>query len=246
MRIAFITDLHIDKAFEYPFGIDCRENFQRILKAILKTDASHLIIGGDLCFREIYEWIFEELSAFPLTYDVIAGNHDDSKMMCAAAGTEALLTGSELYYAKKFGHYLAVFLDSSKKELSRLQLKWLDRQLHQHQNNVLIFVHHPPFKAGVPYMDKAHAMQNGAEMMKLIHKYDFNIPIFTGHYHVEKMAVSKNGVLCITPSCFFQVDQNKEEFKVDHHRIAYRLIDLEKEVFKTSVHYIAGSRQLDV
>jgi len=124
MRIAFITDLHIDKAFEYPFGIDCRQNFQRILKAILKTDAVHLVIGGDLCFRaperEIYEWIFEELAAFPLSYDIISGNHDDSTMMCAAAGIEALLTGTELYFAKKFGHYLGVFLDSSTTSIRRM------------------------------------------------------------------------------------------------------------------------------
>jgi len=94
-------------------------------------------------------------------------------------------------------------------------------------------------------MDKAHSLENGEDFMNVIHKYDFNIPIFTGHYHVEKTALNKNALLQITPSCFFQVDQLQDDFKVDHHRIAFRLIDLEKEVIKTSVHYIAGSRQLD-
>ena len=249
MKLAFITDLHIDKAFEYPHGIDCRENFQRILKAIAKTDAQALIIGGDLCYRspeeEIYQWIFQELNNFGMPFHIIAGNHDNAVMMSTIGGFDALVNGTELYYARKFNHHLAIFLDTALGSISKNQFNWLDRQLHQHKGPVLIFMHHPPIAAGVPYMDNKHGFNGGEQLMELFYKQQQSISIFTGHYHVEKIVVKRNVQLIITPSCFFQIDQYREEFKVDHHRIAYRILSLDQDGFKSSLHYLAGSRQME-
>ena len=46
----------------------------------------------------------------------------------------------------------------------------------------------------------------------------------------------------ITPSCFFQIDQKEEEFKVDHHSIAYRMIELSNGSLKTTVKYFRGNK----
>ncbi len=251
MQLAFITDLHIDKAYEFPFGIDTRKNFKRILNAIAKSPAEQLIIGGDLCYRspeeEIYEWIFEELNSFGMPYHIIAGNHDDPVMMSKFGKFEALLSDGELFFAKKFKHYLALFLDTSKGEISKNQLNWLDRQVYQQDGPTVIFMHHPPLNANVPYMDEDldHSFSGGEKVMNILSRSKSVIPIFTGHYHVEKTIVQENAMLFITPSCFFQIDAFSREFKVDHHRIGYRLIDLGVEDFKCSLHYIAGSRQMD-
>ncbi len=251
MKFAFITDLHIDKAYEYPYGIDPRANFQRILKAIAKGPAEQLIIGGDLCYRapevEIYEWIFEELAQFKMPFHIIAGNHDDPEMMSKIGGFEALMTEGELFYARKFKPFLAIFLDTSKGKVSKNQLAWMDRQLYQHKGPTVIFMHHPPMHAGVPVMDDnpKRAFQGKEAFLEILESTNRPIPIFTGHYHVEKTVSFKNVQLFITPSCFFQINQFKDDFKVDHHRIAYRLIELDGDSLKSSLHYIAGSRQMD-
>jgi len=251
MQLAFITDLHVDKAFEYPFGIDTRENLKRILNAISKSPAEELIIGGDLCYRspepEIYEWIFEELNQFGMPYHIIAGNHDDATMMSKIGGFDALLNGTELYFARRFKHHLALFLDTSQGSISKNQLKWLDRQIYQHKGPTIIFMHHPPVYANVPFMDDdpSKSFSEGDKILAVLAKHDNMIPVFTGHYHVEKNVIKDNIALHITPSCFFQIDQFEKEFKVDHHRIAFRLIELEGDEMKNSLHYIAGSRKLE-
>jgi Icc protein len=65
--------------------------------------------------------------------------------------------------------------------------------------------------------------------------------IFTGHYHVEK-TISRNGVTAhITPSTFFQIKHDQEEFGVDHHNIGFRVIDLDTSVMMHRVEYLPGN-----
>ena len=74
-------------------------------------------------------------------------------------------------------------------------------------------MHHPPLHAGVPFMDNQHALKNREEVQSILFEHPFNVNIFTGHYHVEKMIRKKNIVVHITPSCFFQIAQESEEFQ---------------------------------
>jgi len=247
MKIVQITDLHIDKEGEYPFDIDVRKNLKRILKSARKLKADHLVVTGDLCCDvgevEIYNWIREELDLARIPYDIISGNHDDTLMMAEAFGLQHLCVEDEMYFAKKIGKATCVFLDSSKGFHSEDQLKWLKRQLSNGNENIIIFTHHPPVKAAVPFMDNKYPLQNIDETQKVLFSHRGFLNIFCGHYHVEKTIQLQNILVQITPSCFFQIDQNHEDFKVDHHSIAYRLIDLTNSTVKTSVKYFRGSKK---
>jgi len=246
MRIAFITDLHIDVSFEFPFGIDTKKNFQRLLKATLKVNPDLLVLGGDVCYRapevEIYNWLVEEMASYPIPFECIAGNHDNSTWLAQALKKEALLQKEEFYFARKIDQHLSLYLDTQKGSISQEQFNWLSRQLYQHKKEAMIFMHHPPVRFGVPYMDDTHAFDGGEQLMELLHKHEQPIQIFTGHYHLEKTMVVNNVSIFITPSCFFQLDGYRKEFKVDHHRVAFRVIDVEKGAVSTMVHYLAGSR----
>ncbi|MEL6862823.1 MAG: metallophosphoesterase [Bacteroidota bacterium] len=245
MKIIQITDIHIDREEERPFDIDVRTNFDRILSAALDTKPDHLIFSGDLCCRvgemPIYEWIRERLEEQPLGFDLLAGNHDDAKMMAKCFAREHLLTNGELYYAKKLDKYHSIFLDSSKGYHSDNQLKWLKRQLLQAQGELLVFMHHPPVKAGVPFMDNKYPLKDMDKVQELLLSYSDNITVFCGHYHVERSIRLKNILVYITPSCFFQIDANYEDFKVDHHRIAFREIDLSHQMIRSHVRYFEGT-----
>ncbi|MFK7806818.1 MAG: metallophosphoesterase [Saprospiraceae bacterium] len=246
MKFVQITDLHIDKAGEQPFGIDVRKNLHDVLEAVIIENPDRLVVTGDLCYREgdeeIYRWVKAQLDALPFPYEIIAGNHDDSALMAEIFDLNHLLNDGELYYAKKWDKQLCLFLDSAVGRHSDNQIKWLIRQLKICQTNLIIFMHHPPFISGVPYMDMNHALQDMDTIQELFAEFPNQISIFTGHYHVEKTLIHNNVTQMITPSCFFQIGQTLEEFSVDHHRIAYRIIEMENSVFSSSVQYLPGNK----
>ncbi len=247
MTIIQITDLHIDEEFEFPFDIDVRKNFLTILETLKNIQMDHLVLTGDLCYRDgdtaIYQWVKEQLDTAGFSYDIISGNHDDSVMMAESFGLGHLLQQKELYYTKMLGSRFGIFLDSSRGTHSEEQLRWLRRQLKNADGEVIVFMHHPPLKVGVPYMDNNHALQDGKQVMEIFNQHEDKVFIFSGHYHVERTIAQGNVLLQITPSCFFQIDGSVEDFKVDHHRIAYRTIETNGKGINTALHYLEGAKK---
>ena len=245
MRIIQITDLHIDQKGEFPVDIDVRKNFTEILKEVRALEPDHLVVTGDLCYRtgekDIYQWIKTRLNLLDFPYSIIGGNHDDSVLMANEFEIEHLLTDDELFYAKKIGKTVCLFFDTVKGYHSEKQLNWIKRQLKNATGEVIIFMHHPPVKAGIPFMDKKHALKDIETIQQILLEYSDPIYIFCGHYHVEKTISFKNIMVQITPSCFFQMNQQSESFKVDHHRIALRVIDKDVLNLQTSVRYFDGN-----
>ncbi len=247
MKIIQITDLHIDDEEAYPFDIDVRKNLLRILTYIEKYKPDHLVVSGDLCYRdpkpEIMQWVKEVLDFSGLEYSVIAGNHDDSEMMAEVFQIKHLLNEEELYFAKRIGKETVLFLDTARGFLSAKQSNWLKRQLKNAGSDVLIFMHHPPVKAGVAFMDNRYPMQYLDKVQQIFFDQPANVHVFCGHYHVEKTIRLKNLTVQITPSCFFQIDQQSPEFKVDHHRIAFREIVMDNQIMFSTVRYFNGSKK---
>ena len=242
MRIIQITDLHVGLADEKPFGVDLRENTRRILKAVALTEADALVISGDLCYQDgnlaIYSWIKEQLAPLDMPVYLISGNHDDTLLLSEAFGLDDLLREDELYFQHRWSDYDIFFLDTSSGLVSPQQLNWLDRGLSATDDPIIIFMHHPPLRVGVPYMEQKHALQNPVEVSRLLLQKKQPITIFTGHFHVDKSVRHQNIDLHICPSCFFQIDWCVPDFKVDHHRIAYRWIELTPSGVQHSVCYL--------
>ncbi len=247
MKIIQITDLHIDVEGVVPFDIDVRKNFLKIIDKIKFLEPVHLVISGDLCYRDgdvsIYKWIKKIVDRTQISYSVISGNHDDTKMLANIFELDHLTTDDELFFAKKIGKSTFLFLDSSRGYHSTKQLKWLQRQLKNAKDDLFVFMHHPPIKAGVPFMDGKYALQDIEAIQEIFFSYPKNISVFTGHYHVEKTIRIKNLLIQITPSIFFQIDQESEEFKVDHHNIALREIVIENNHFSSTVKYFDGFKK---
>ena len=114
------------------------------MRAARQAKVDHLVVSGDLCFDvgevEIYEWVRDQLDLTRIPYDVIGGNHDDAMMMAEVFGLQHLVTEDELYFAKKLGKATCLFLDSSRGFHSENQLKWLDRQLKNGNDNFVILL----------------------------------------------------------------------------------------------------------
>ena len=242
MKIVQITDLHIGKEGEDTYGIDVRANFLKVKQAIIQTQPDHLVLSGDLCFdigdKTVYQWIKTHLDEINIPYDVISGNHDDPLMLAEIFGLKDQLNNNQLYFSKAIGGYPFLFLDTTTGVVSDEQLRWLKKELKPYKREVVIFMHHPPVKAGVPFMDVKYPLRNKPAVQEILFNHPYPISIFTGHYHVEKNIRHGNTVVHITPSCFFQIDQKEAEFKVDHHRIGFREITFENGTIMDTVRYL--------
>lgn len=249
MKLVQITDIHIGKPGENTRDVDVRDNFQRIWQAILREDPEAIIISGDLCFKEadseIYNWICGQIQALSpdllsRTY-VLNGNHDDAKTLAASFGCEGKLHDGELYYKEEWNGWTGLFLDSGKGTMSADQYRWLEEQLVSGPDRILIFMHHPPLEAGVPFMDRVHRFREIDTIMELFTNSGKQIQLFCGHYHVDKTINQSNLTVYITPSTFFQIRQDKEDFGVDHYRIAYRTIELAGRQLSTRLEWMEGN-----
>lgn len=242
MRILQITDLHLGLEGEDTNGVDVRANFDKILKEVPEHQPDHIVISGDLCYRDgdpsIYSWIKEKLDHLTIPYDLISGNHDNPSMIAKTFAYNGRLKGEELYYTNVIEGELIIFLDTTTGTVSEKQLHWLKNQLAAHQEELIIFMHHPPLIGGVPFMDSKHYLKNMDEVQAILTAHPYNLTIFTGHYHVEKTIRYKNLEVNITPSCFFQIDQQSSEFKVDHYRVGFRKIEVENKMLRHSVCYL--------
>lgn len=244
MKIAQITDLHIGLEGQDTYNVDVRDNFLQILGEVVFAQPDLIIVTGDLCFdiglKEIYNWIKNKLDNTDIPYLVLPGNHDDIQLMMEIFEIDYSHAEDEIYFAKKLNKTTALFLDNSKASHSDNQKKWIKRQLHQADKNVIVFTHYPPAKCKVTFMDKNYALEDRKEMQKLFHNYEKNIYLFCGHYHTEKTLHLDNLHISITPSTYIQINPAVDEFKVDSYKIGYRLIELSKNHCMSAVKYING------
>ena len=243
MRIIQITDLHIGGPTEYPFQVDVRTNFLKVIDEIAAAEHDLLVISGDLCYEDgvlsTYEWIRTELDKRELNYAVIPGNHDDDQMLINSFDLPH--DRRENFFFHLEGTTPVAFLNSGKGSVDDRQLAALEAYLTSNQGPICIFMHHPPVPMGVPYMDENHSMKDTENLLTILSKHPYPITMFTGHYHVDKSARWKNLDVHITPSCFFQIDWRQPDFAVDHHRCAYRWIDWDGTTLLHGLRYIEGA-----
>ncbi|RIV17862.1 metallophosphoesterase [Fibrisoma montanum] len=244
MRVAFITDLHIGAEGEKPMDVDVRQNFLNALAFLPEVNPACLVIGGDICYqtgdRTIYQWVRQQVSRlrFPCYY--IAGNHDDSTLLAEEMNLTHNLQDGELYYALPLEGYPSLFLDTSRGTMSPTQWEWLrEHLLVLKDNNVLVFMHHPPVEADVRYMDTTYPFQQGDQFLSLVKELPCHVTVVCGHYHVEKTVLRGNLTELITPSLFFQMKHDPaHDAVIDHYRIAVRELNLTSHGTNSTVHYL--------
>ncbi len=243
MRIAFITDLHIGAEGEKPQGVDVRQNFLQALSHLEHIRPDCLVIGGDICYsvgdRAVYRWVKEILDALPFSYYVIAGNHDDSMMMADEFNLTHHLHGTELYYALPLDGRPVLFLDTAKGKLSSAQWTWLrEYMVALRDNNLLVFMHHPPLPADVTFMDTHYPFRQSDEFLALVRDLPCHITVVCGHYHVEKVVQRGNLLTLLSPSTFYQMKHDPDQMVVDHYRVGVREINLTSHGTSSTVHYV--------
>ncbi|HKD76179.1 MAG TPA: phosphodiesterase [Ktedonobacterales bacterium] len=193
--IAQISDIHVrPRGRLYQDLVDSNAMFARAIEALnrLNPEPQLVLITGDLTdegLPEEYEMLRELLAQLRHPYMVMPGNHDDRKCLRAAFGDQPWLScAGELNFGIDVGHVRVLAMDTTVPgfhhgEIGPNPLMWLERELVENANRpVVIAMHHPPFRTGIPYLD-LYGMHTTDALRDLLSRHHNVDRIVTGHVH---------------------------------------------------------------
>jgi 3',5'-cyclic AMP phosphodiesterase CpdA len=222
MIIAQITDFHVTAPGELCFGrVPTNDQLREAVASLNALDPRpDVVIGtGDLTDRgttEQYAALREIVSALEAPLYLIPGNHDRRDAFLAAFAHHHYLPrpgAPFVQYAIDTYPVRLVALDSTipgdpAGRLCAERLEWVDRTLAaDRQKPTLIFVHHPPFRTGIQWMD-AIGLDGGRALEPIVARHPQVVRVACGHIH-RAIQVAWGGTIASTmPSTCHQVALN--------------------------------------
>ena len=204
-KIIQITDPHLSRPGQVLWGQDPFERLKAAFKDILTfhSDAKACFITGDLtdsASSEALLWLKDTLAAFPISTYLMIGNHDIRSVFFDVFETYPRDENGFLQYSFELVDKQFICLDTKKDEpvsagqYCEKRMRWLDSELSKTSKDVYIFMHHPPFEVGVPYMDRIK-LEEAEEFRDLISGYQNIQHIFFGHVH-RPVFLTWQGITC--------------------------------------------------
>ncbi len=194
MQYDFIhfSDCQLIPAGKVNFDINPLLRLEQCIDSILKEcfDAQACFITGDLThWGEVkaYRELEKVLARLPMPYFLLMGNHDSRSNFLSVFPEHPKDTNGYIQFCQDTaaGRLICLdTLDAGKRGgyLCQKRLNWLKKQLLT-DAPVYLFMHHPPFKVGLPSMDNDD-LQNRDEFFACIEPHKANIRhIFFGHLH---------------------------------------------------------------
>ena len=192
-KIIQITDLHLSDPGETLWGLSPQKRLTSALEDIASfhSDAKACVITGDLTDHASLEallWLRQILTNFPITTHLMIGNHDVRSVFFDVFTDYPRDKNGFLQYWFDIADSRFFCLDTKKDEpvssgqYCEERLTWLDTELQKTEKDAYIFMHHPPFDIGLPYMDRIK-LDEADIFGRLIAKYKNVRHIFFGHVH---------------------------------------------------------------
>jgi 3',5'-cyclic-AMP phosphodiesterase len=216
--IAQISDLHIKSPGSLAYGkVDTAHALERCVAALneFRPRPDLVVISGDLADTPTeaeYEHLKRLLAPLELPFAGIPGNHDSRGMMRAAfpRASYAASTGP-LNQKLEAGPLDLLLLDSSvcakpHGELEASTLQWLAAELASSaERPALLFLHHPPFQAGIWHMDRQNLL-NAGDLAVVVRRHPRVKLIAAGHVHRATLAMFAGVPSTICPAPNHAVD----------------------------------------
>jgi 3',5'-cyclic-AMP phosphodiesterase len=219
MRIAQITDLHVVAKDRLCYRkVPTNDQLRQAVAHLnaFKPPPDAVIASGDLTDHgreEEYSVLREILSPLKVPVFVIPGNHDNREVLLKAFTAEDYMPppgAPFVNYAIDDYPIRLIGLDTSVPghhhgELCEERLRWLERTLLARSDApTLIFMHHPPFRTGIRWMDSA-GLHGGRELERLVSRHPQVVRVACGHIH-RPIHVAWAGTIASTaPSTCHQV-----------------------------------------
>jgi Icc protein len=225
IRIAQISDLHIKPPGVLAYGrVDTAQALERCVAALneFAPTLDFVVISGDLAdtpTSEEYGYLKRLLAPLKLPFAGIPGNHDSRDMMRAAFPQSVYAFPSgPLNQKVEVGGLDLLLLDSSVAgkphgELDAATLHWLDAALGSRADRpALLFLHHPPFIAGIWHMDRQNLL-NAGELAPIIRRHPRVRLIASGHVHRATLTMFAGVPATICPAPNHAVDLDLEHLR---------------------------------
>jgi 3',5'-cyclic-AMP phosphodiesterase len=225
LRIAQISDLHIKSPGQLAYGrVDTAKALERCVTALNKfrPTPDFVVISGDLVDTptiEEYDHLKRLLAPIKLPFAGIPGNHDGREMMRAAFPQAGYaFPAGALNQAIELGELQLILLDSHVPgkphgELEAATLQWLDATLAASASRpALLFLHHPPFIAGIWHMDRQN-LHNAGDLAEIVRRHPRVQLVATGHVHRATLTMFAGVACTICPAPNHAVDLDLDQLR---------------------------------
>jgi 3',5'-cyclic-AMP phosphodiesterase len=210
MLIAQLTDTHITRpGRRRALVTDTARYLARCIDAVnrLRPRPDVAVLTGDLTERgacEEYARLRGLLDALAVPWYVVPGNHDDRARFRATFADRADLPagGAPIEYVVDDFPVRLIGVDSTSPghaggAISAASLAWLNARLAEGRHRpTLLFMHHPPFRTGVRYLD-ALGFRGVDQLATIVRAHPQIRQIVSGHVHCVRQA-RWNGVVAST------------------------------------------------
>jgi len=222
MTIVQMTDLHVvakDRLCyrRVPTNAQLSQAVAHINALDPKPDA--VIASGDLTDHgrvEEYDLLREILADLIPPVFVIPGNHDRREVLLKAFASESYMPPPDApfvnYVIDTFPLRL-IGLDTTVPEhdygmMCEERLRWLDHTLRARADSpTLIFMHHPPFRTGVQWMDAA-GLHGSRRMEQVVLLHRQVVRVACGHVHRPIYVAWAGTIASTSPSTCHQLPLN--------------------------------------
>jgi Icc protein len=224
VHIAQISDLHIKSPDTLAYGrVDTASALERCVTALneFAPKPDLVVISGDLADTptgEEYEHLKRLLAPLKVPFVSIPGNHDSRELMRATFPQAHASAFGPLNQRVEIGGIDLVLLDSSVHgkphgELDAPTLQWLEATLVSVTDRpALLFLHHPPFKAGIWHMDRQNLL-NAGELASVVRRHPRVQLIATGHVHRATLTMFAGIPTTICPAPNHAVDLDLDHLR---------------------------------
>jgi 3',5'-cyclic-AMP phosphodiesterase len=193
MKFIHLTDTHIVPEGQRLYGRDPAVTLRAAVAHINHhhPDAAFVVITGDLTERgELAAYVALQRTLAPLVppCHLVIGNHDRHANFFAVFDAFPPGGSGHLQYVRRYDDGTCILLDTVKPgepggELCAARLAWLADTLDRHaDDDVYLFMHHPPIDVGIDSMDRRGL--SGREALADVLKRHRKIRhLFCGHLH---------------------------------------------------------------
>ncbi|SHJ29338.1 metallophosphoesterase family protein [Aquimarina spongiae] len=237
IRIAHITDSHLDESFPFKDSISARKRFDRILKHIEDQNITQIVCTGDIGENDGVPYFFQQLEGKDLS--ITLGNHDTFLETVKYLNTGARHDTQQIYYSSESMNTKFIYLDSSSGTIDSNQLNWLKQELNT-TKSIVIFIHHPIIGLNL-MVDSVGKLQNRQEVSNTLTQVPNPITIFCGHYHIESSVSLKNVTQHITPAISYQIKKHQDTIEIDTTSSGYRIIEIMEGQVSSTVNRISNA-----
>lgn len=193
LKFIHLTDTHLVEPGHALYGLDPCKRLARCIDSVIAEhgDAALCVVTGDLADRghpEAYRQLAEQLARLPMPVLPILGNHDDRANFRRCFPQVPVDAAGFVQYEQAIGGYRGLFLDSNEPGVSHgvlceTRARWLAERLDEDERPVLLFIHHPAFRLGIPTMDRIALRDTAPLERALAGRHQRIRHLFFGHIH---------------------------------------------------------------